>query len=74
MTATNFLLFFMKNSKKLKTPKTEVESESKDQKKDSKNSSKFGILGKDLSSRFSAGGDRAWKPTKPGGRNGNGKP
>lgn len=36
--------------------------------------SKFGVLGKDLSSKFSARGDRAWRPTKPGGRNAQGKP
>jgi hypothetical protein len=35
---------------------------------------KFGVLGKDLSNQFSSRGDRAWRPTKPGGRNGQGKP
>lgn len=35
---------------------------------------KFGILGKDLGSKFSKRGDNVWRPTKPGGRNRQGKP
>jgi hypothetical protein len=57
-------LFDAKN--KIEKPDTE--------KKITKPQSKFGVLGKDLSSQFSARGDRAWRPTKPGGRNGQGKP
>lgn len=36
--------------------------------------SKFGILGKDLSSKFSSRKNNFFVPTKPGGRNGQGKP
>jgi hypothetical protein len=31
-------------------------------------------LGKDLSTKFSSRGERSWRPTKRGGRNGQGKP
>lgn len=33
-----------------------------------------GVLGKDLASKFSQGRNQAQKPTKRGGRNGQGKP
>lgn len=46
----------------------------KDEAKKPKTPNKFGVLGKDLSSKFSSRGKGAWKPTKPGGRNGQGKP
>lgn len=36
--------------------------------------SKPGILGKDLSRQYSFSQNKFFKPTKPGGRNGNGKP
>ena len=63
----------------MKKTKTKTESKNKIEKPDTekkitKPQSKFGVLGKDLSSQFSARGDRAWRPTKPGGRNGQGKP
>lgn len=55
-----------------KTNKTKEETESKDQKKTPP--SKFGVLGKDLGSKFSSRSDNTWRPTKRGGRNGQGKP
>lgn len=61
-------LNFMKKTKTSKKSKKPIEQ------KTPKTNAKFGVLGKDLSSLFSARGDRAWRPTKPGGRNGQGKP
>ena len=49
-------------------------SKDPESKPNTKGNSRFGILGSELSSRFSAGGNRGWRPTKPGGRNGQGKP
>lgn len=57
----------MKNTKSPKKPKPTATKTPKTQ-------PKFGVLGKDLSSQFSGRGDRAWRPTKYGGRNGSGKP
>ena len=56
--------------------KTKATKKTEDEPKEKKppGASKFGVLGKDLSSRFSSKGNRAWHPTKPGGRNGQGKP
>ena len=55
--------------------KAKIKEEKKLKKKeDKKSSAGFGVLGKDLSSRFSFRDDTAWKPTRPGGRNSQGKP
>jgi hypothetical protein len=35
---------------------------------------KSGVLGKEISSKFSSSGNNTWRPTKAGGRNGQGKP
>lgn len=52
------------------TKKLKPSTESKDQ----KTSSKFGVLGKDLSSQFAVRGGYVQRPSKSGGRNGQGKP
>jgi hypothetical protein len=59
--------------KKTKTPKKDSKEATPEKENKKPNGSKFGILGTDLGSKFS-GGHRAWTPTKPGGRNGQGKP
>jgi hypothetical protein len=62
----------MKKTKSIKSTKKQVSEEKPKDKKTPM--PKFGVLGKDLSNQFSSRGDRAWRPTKPGGRNGQGKP
>lgn len=57
-----------------KSSKKTVAKTSKETKTEKSSQAKFGVLGKDLSSQFSSRGGRAWSPTKPGGRNGQGKP
>lgn len=54
-----------------KKSKSEPKTETKAPKKPA---SKFGVLGKDLSSKFSSRTERTWRPTKSGGRNPQGKP
>lgn len=61
-----------KTSKKSKN-KTEPSVDSKTETK-AKQTAGLKNLGQNLQAKFSARGDRAWRPTKPGGRNGQGKP
>jgi hypothetical protein len=59
-----------------KTKKAKIEKAEKPEKESKVLTApvKFGVLGKDISSKFSSGGNGGWRPTKAGGRNGQGKP
>jgi hypothetical protein len=63
-----------KTNTKKKSSNTKKESSESLPEQKSVTQKKFGILGKDISSRFNSPTPKAWKPTGRGGRNGQGKP
>lgn len=64
----------LKESGSEKQSSSDLQNSEKKTKQATKAMPKFGILGKDLGSKFSKRGDNVWRPTKPGGRNRQGKP
>ncbi len=64
----------LKESGSEKQSSSDMQISEKKTKQATKAMPKFGILGKDLGSKFFKRGDNVWRPTKPGGRNRQGKP